>query len=134
MQVEALKELCFKIKKQKAVCEEKAKELKEENGEYTKLTNEGLVHLEALKLKNFDFGEGKITIATRWSARVIDKYALAEYMKKRDKFESMFSFNAAAANTYFKEEMEAAVERGDVDFVVDGMSEPTCFKQVKLLK
>lgn len=53
-----------------------------------------------------------------------DKKALFEYFEERGIFNEMVSVNSQTLNAFYKEENEAALKRGDVDFKLPGVGEP----------
>lgn len=134
MEVKQLKELCISMRNQKDIVAKLDAEKKEQQKELEKLQHEIMEHLNAADLTNFDFDEGKVIKAQRTSVKVLDKYALAEYLKKLGRFEDLFSFNSATINSYYKEQLEKAIEEGNVDFKVEGLSDPVVFEYLQVRK
>jgi len=134
MDVKGLKELCLRMKEQKEVVGALDKQKKEEQKTLDKMQAEIMEHLNAADLKNFDFEEGKVIKAQRTSVKVLDKYALAEYLKKEGRFDDLFSFNSMTINSYYKEQLEQAIEREDLDFKVEGLSDPVVFEYLQVRK
>ena len=132
MDLSDLKVLCFQIKEQKRVVEELDKKKKEENKKLEAMKAEVLAHLEKHELKNFDFGEGKVISVDKFNVKLLDKYAFADYLKKQGRFDSLYTFNYQTVNSFYKEEMEKAIEDNNSDFKVDGLSEPTLYRSLQI--
>ena len=132
MEVTKLKELCLSMKVQKAKVDELDQAKKEAQKELDKMQGEILEHLKQSELKNFDFGAGKVIMATRMSVKVLDKYKLAEHLKKQERFDDMFTFNYQTINSYYKEQLEVAKENMDLDFAIDGLSEPQAYEYLQV--
>ena len=131
MQLSELKQLCLDMKAKREELDEVKDRKKILEGEFERLKKEIIEHLDNHDLKNFDFGEGKVIAVDKFNTRVVDKYALAEFLKMKGMFEDLFTFNAQTMNSFYKVEMEAS---DDIDFTVPGMSEPTLYRNLQLRK
>ena len=132
MELSELKNLCLQIKELRGEVEALDNQKKDKNKELEILKNQVLEHLKSHDLKNFDFGEGKVISVDRFNVSVTDKYKLAEHLKQIGRFDDMFTFNYQSINAYYKEELEAAIERDDIDFKIEGLSEPKHFQMLQV--
>ena len=119
--LEELQSLCLEMFKQKAEVA-RVKEIKTaEEKKLKEMQDKIIFHLEAHELKTFDTGTGKVTRKNSPYAKIIDKDALSNFLKKRGIYDDMVTFNATKMNSFYKEEMEKAKEEMNLDFKVDGM-------------
>jgi hypothetical protein len=119
--VEELKVLCKVMFKQKAeVAKIKEKKALEEK-KLKEMQDKILEHLETSNLKTFDTGFGKVTRKNQPYAKITDKEALSNYLKKEGLYDDLVTFNATKMNSFYKEEMEKAKEEMNLDFKIDGM-------------
>lgn len=119
--LEELKELCFKMFKQRAEVA-KIKEHKTAQEKILKEMQDKIIfHLEGHELKTFDTGMGKVTRKNQPYAKIIDKEALTKELKDRGIFEDMITYNATKMDSWYKEEMEKAKEEMNLDFKINGM-------------
>ena len=132
MEITRLKELCLKMKAQRETVAAIEAQKKEAQAELEEMQGEILEHLKQADLKNFDFGEGKIILAHKFNVSVADKYQLAEHLKGIGRFDDLFTFNYQTINSYYKEQLEAAKERGDLDLKIDGLTEPKLYEYIQL--
>lgn len=56
------------------------------------------------------------------------------YLKERGVFDGLISVNSNTLASFAKQEMEAAVERQDIDFAIPGLDDPTYTERVALRK
>lgn len=139
MEIEDLKEFCKKMKEVKEQLAVMKKQKTELENEYKRMKAQAVAHLDEHKLDGFNFGEGKISITTRRSVSMIDKYKFFDWLKAKGKFEENISINSGKLNTIYNEELVAAEESGDLDFIVNGLtkhglSKPNVFRDVRILK
>ena len=132
MEITQLKDLCLQMKTQRDIVDDFDKKKKEAQKELDKMQGEILEHLRLADLKNFDFGEGKVIMATKFNVSVADKYTLAEYLKREGRFDDLFTFNYQTINSYYKEQLEAAKERQDLDFKIEGLTEPQAYEYLQV--
>ncbi len=121
IEVGELKELCKEMFIQKAeVARVKAMKTEEEK-KLKEMQDNILAHLEQHELKTFDTGFGKVTRKNSPYAKIEDKQALAEYLKRVGDYEDLVTFNASKMNSYYNEMRQKAVEEQNLDFKIDGM-------------
>jgi hypothetical protein len=80
-------------------------------------------------LKNFRCDAGLVSLAERLSVKTPkspeDREAFFSYLRDKGLFDQMISVNSATLNSFYKNEFEAAKERGDDDFKIPGINEET---------
>ena len=132
MDVNLVKEKCRELFKKKAEVA-KAKQIKTDlENEFKSMKQELIDILEASELKTFDTGFGKVTRKVQPYAKIEDKEKLASWLKERDLFDAMYTFNATKMNSFYKEELERAKEEGNVDFDIDGMDVTSIRKDLSI--
>lgn len=89
--------------------------------EYDRLSKILISILEENEMTSLDNEYAKFTIRNIPYAKVCDKEALANHLKKQNLFDDYYSFNSQRMNSYYKERLEAAIESGADDFDIDGM-------------
>lgn len=57
-----------------------------------------------------------------------------EFLKERGIYDEMISVNSQTLNAFYNREMEAAKEKGDIDFAIPGIAEPALFETVYMRK
>ena len=137
MEIEKLQELCKNLLKVKGAIDKLKEEKTELEKEFAAMKAEAVEHLEEHGLKNFDHGMGKISIMETKSVKMLDKYVFFEWLKEKGTFEDVVSVNAMTLKSLYKQELELAIERQDVNFLQDGLpgvSEPSTFRSIKFLK
>lgn len=111
-----------------------AAETKEVNGELDELEAKMLEHLENANLPSFRGEKGLVSVREHFSVKVPktleDKRELFNYLKKKGVLMEMASINSSTLNGFYKEEMAAAQARGEVDFKIPGVGEPTASKDI----
>lgn len=132
-----LQNVCLEMKELRNQIDRLEDQKKEFNEKLTNLKSIAVGMLENHGLNNFNYGEGKISITERKSVKIEDKYKLFDWLKAQGTFEDVISVNAQKANSIYKEEFEAAQERGDIEFLtqgIPGLSQPTTFRDIRFLK
>ena len=132
MELSRLKLLCQSLKAKREAIQALDEQKKELNKQLEKEKQEVLEHLKASDLKNFDFGEGKVIAVDKFNVSVADKYALADHLKTLGRFDDLYTFNYNSINSYYKEEMENAISKGDMDFQIPGLSEPKYYQMLQI--
>jgi hypothetical protein len=62
------------------------------------------------------------------------KRAFLDYLKERGIYDELVSVNSQTLNSFYKKEMDKAIEEGNVDFKVPGIAEPKAFKKIMFRK
>lgn len=95
-----------------------------------------LIHMEAHNKKSYKTQHGTIVAATKFQVTLPKTpeqlEAFYSYLKSRGHFDNLISVNYQKLNSYYKQEMEAAVEAGNIDFKVPGIDEPKAFTQIQM--
>jgi hypothetical protein len=125
--------------KKRTELEEKEKSLKELSKEVEALKFKVLQILEESGLEKHEIpGMGSVTAADRFSIahpkEQSEKMAFFKYLKDKDILWEMVSVNSQTLNAWYKKEMDAAIERGDVDFKIPGIGEPNYIKILQMRK
>ena len=137
MDVQELQSICRKMLDIRKTIKEYTDETKMLNGQLTKLKTEVIEYLEGQGLKNFNHGDGKISVVDKRAVKILDKFKFYEWLKARGSFEETVSITAAKATEIYNEEWEAAQAEGDIDFLtkgIDGLSEPNVFRTLSFRK
>lgn len=92
--------------------------------------------LTACGLSNFKGNAGDVTLVEKSSVRVPkdpeSKQAFFEYLRKRDMFDALATVNSQTLNSWYREEESLALERGEFDFKVPGIGEPSVYTELRL--
>jgi len=92
--------------------------------------------LTSLEKDNWDSSSCKVSISHRTSVRVPkereEKLAFFSYLQEKGVFEDMVSVNSNTLNAYYKEQLEQALEQGDVDFRIPGIGEASIKKTLQV--
>lgn len=134
-EVVALVDQFYELKEQKAALEKQKSEI---NARMDDIETKLLSHCEALEIDQIAGSKAKVSVVNRFSWRVpktlAEKEALFKYLRERKIFMEMVSVNSMTLNSFCKEEMESAKERGDFMFQVPGVGEPTCTQGLQVRK
>ena len=137
MDIKDLQALCERMNMVRQQIDDIKEDKKKLEAELATMKKEAVEHLDAHGLKNFDHGQGKISINERKSVSIQDKHVLFNWLKEQNIFEDMVTISAPTANKLYKEELEKATEAGDVDFLtqgIPGLSSPNTFRDIRFLK
>lgn len=135
-------ELTQSIWEQKAVVENIKDRLADEQKKLSELQNKALKKLEAAEVDKFSIpGMGTIYKQKNFSVKVpkdpSDKQNLFNYIETKkgaDVLFNMLSINSRTLNSFYKEERNNAVERGDIEWNLWGVSEPEVFYKLGMRK
>lgn len=124
-------EKAFDLREQKSVL---AQEIKGINEELEKLTAEILETLEASELDGFDAKSGRVSVKNYFGVRTpkteAQKKELFRYLQEKGIYWELVGVNSQSLNSFYNSEMEEATERGDLDFKIPGLEEPTLSKDL----
>ena len=90
--------------------------------------------MEKIPVKGFGTYFRKSNFSVKVPKSEVEREAFFGYLKERGIFENMVTVNSMTLNAWFKQEMEAAVEKGDVDFKIPGIEEPKAFFTLQFRK
>lgn len=79
---------------------------------------------------------GTIVFAKKFQVKLpeteSDKQAMYAYLREKGHFDNLVSVNHMKLNSYYKQELEIAVEEGNIDFKIPGIKEPKVFEYLQL--
>lgn len=61
-----------------------------------------------------------------------DRQALYAYLREKGHFEHLVSVNHMKLNSYYKQELDAAAESGNIDFTIPGIKEPKVYEYIQM--
>jgi len=95
-----------------------------------------IMHMQKHNKTSYKTQHGTVIAATRFGVSLpkdpdqLD--ALYGHLKKAGHFENLISINHMKLNSYYKQEMEVAKEKGDFDFKIPGVDEPKAYTYIQL--
>lgn len=102
----------------------------------TSLQAKILLHMEQHNKKSYKTQHGTVVAATKFSVRLPDteekQIEFYNYLRERGHFDNLISVHHAKLNSYYNKELEAAQERGDIDFKIPGIDEPKSYVQIQM--
>lgn len=98
-----------------------------------------LEYMNEAKLTNFKTSSGTMILNRRFAVTVPkgpDLEAFLSYLQdqKPDSYRALRTVNYQTLNGWYKEELDAAVERGELDFQIPGLHEPTVNEYLSVRK
>jgi len=106
-------------------------EIKSNQESLSELEHKVITHLEVLGKKTHACALGTLSRKVRFSYKVPkepgQREAFFAYLKEKQVFEGLITVHANTLNAFCDAEINAAVNRGDSDFVVPGLGEPTSY-------
>ena len=141
MEVKDLKDLVNRMYKAKADADE-AKKVHSEKSAYCEgLKTEIMRVMDAEELDRFEADDCKISRVTKSSARLpkdtFQKNRLFMWIHDNHGAEfltNLQSINSASFNKFYNECEAEATERGELDFTMDGVEEPSTFSRLMIRK
>jgi hypothetical protein len=113
-------------------------EHKKKSAEVEELKRKILQALEDQGLKSVKTPVGMLVRTTRFSVKLpsepTDKEKFYEHLKANGAYEALRTVNYQALNSWYKQEMEAAKERGDLDFEIPGLAPPSSVDLLQVRK
>jgi len=133
---------CREVWEQKAVVDNIKDRLKEESGKLEGMKKEVIKTMEAADLQKQHIpGFGTIYRQEKYSVRVpkdpdakCQLFSWISRHKGEDVLFNMQSIQSQTLNSFYKEEFANAVEEGNIDFKIDGLSEPEVYYQLGMRK
>lgn len=137
--VAGFRELCLAFLDQRAKKDDATAALKVEETKLRDLEGKLLMHMEETEQEQVHIpGRGKIHTVDRFTVPVPknmdDKKAFFKHLTERGIFFEMASVNSQTLNSFYKSEMEAAIARGDSDFKLPGIAEPSHIRTLSVRK
>lgn len=79
---------------------------------------------------------GNLIMTTRFSVSMPKepekREALFNYLKEKGIYENLITINHQSLNSFYKEEMESHLNKGELDFTLPGVSEPSAHRTISL--
>lgn len=133
-----LEEACALVANQREVVAELSAAKKREDEVLEKLELKVLEILKALGKTSYQSNIGTVGLAYRQSVKLpqtpADREAFFDYLKAMGVYDTMIGVNSNTLNRFYKDEFEKAKERGDFDFSIPGIGEPTMTEIFSLKK
>jgi len=136
---EELKQMVKEAFEARAALDVVKKKKTEMEAQYKEMCNSILFWLEEVELENFKVpGFGNAIVQNKFSVKTPKdpeaKEKLFRYLQGKGHFWEVVSVNSATLNSYYKEQMEEAVEADDFDFAIPGIDEPMHYQQLQMRK
>lgn len=125
-EMNAIVDEIVEIKEEKASIAERERSL---NERFRELEAALLAHMDANELDSFKGTRATISKVDYFSVKVPNtlekKRELFQYLKQLKIHDELVTVNSQTLNSFYKEQMESAKERGEFDFKIPGVEEPT---------
>lgn len=130
--IKELEELCGLCFSKREEIDALEAQIKEVNAELEGLKEKLLMFLTDLDKTSYDSSIGKISVKNIFTVALPktpeQKGQFFGYLKERGIFEDLVSVHSKTLNAFYKQEQEAALQEGKIDFKIPGLDEPY-FKQ-----
>lgn len=97
-----------------------------------------LTALDELGKTSYKSDVGTVSKKTRWSWKVpkeeTARKKYRDFLETRGEFDSMWSIHSASMNSHCKALLEDAQTKGDIDFSIPGIEEPSASETISLTK
>lgn len=114
------------LKNESALVEAKSKAIEEQIKEALLLCG----------LTNFKGNDGDITLVEKSSVKVPkdpdSREKFRQFLDEKDMFDALWSVNSQTLNSWYREEEELAIERGEMDFSVPGIETPSVYTELRM--
>lgn len=114
------------------------KDLKELGELKDKLMSKIIVVMGELGKTIYQVGDSKFILKEKTSVRIPsteeDKEAFFSWLKSKGIFKQYVNVNSVALNALYKQEREAAIERGDFDFKIPGIGGETIYTTLSITR
>lgn len=135
----AFQEKCRLVFEQKKIVDALEEKRSEESKKLEAMKAEVTALMLDLGVKTMPFeGLGKLTVRKDFRVSMPKepgaREQFFEYLKTKGLFEDLVSINHNTLNSFFKQEMEAAQESGDLGFAIPGLGEPKMSEYVVITK
>jgi hypothetical protein len=136
--VSQLDELCEKFADLKKEADELDDILKEKNEKVKEIGTQIINFLNEFKKPSWKTSRGNFIISNRFTVPTPkspeDKQAFFNYLKQKGIFEDMVTVHSQTLNGYYRQEMDAALDAGDVNFSIPGIEEPKYVQTLSMRK
>ena len=130
-------EVCAKTFALKAEKERLTKLAKEKGVELLEAQQKVIAYLEEFGKTKYLANSGNVHITERRSVKLPkgdDKQAFFDYLESKGVLFDMVNINSRTLQGFYNEEMNAALEDGNIDFQVPGIEEPVAVKTLTMKK
>ena len=139
MQIDEFKALCTELFKKRAELETLQEQEKALSKDVEGLKHRIISVMDAMELENFHVpGLGKVYTQDRFNVSMPKdpeaRQRLFAYLKDKKILSKMVTINHQTLNAWYKEEMQAAVDGGQLDFKVPGIEESSHVRILSLRK
>ena len=131
---EALCDKTFSIKEEKDVLKKALKGVEER---LVEAQQQVIAYLEQFGKTKYLANAGNVHITERRSVRLPqgeDKKAFFDFLDSKGVLFDMVHMNSRTLQSFYKEEMNAALDAGNIDFQVPGIEEPVAVKTLTMKK
>jgi hypothetical protein len=132
---EALIEKAYNLKAQKEALEDKAKEI---GSELLSVQNQILEYMTEFDKTSYKSKFGTIVKVEKLSVKTPkdpdSKAAFFAWLEGKGIKDEILNINSQTLNSLYKQELEAAAQRGDTEFSIPGIDLPTVFHQITMRK
>lgn len=136
--VSSLDKLCEEYAEMRLLLDEKKQEIKAKTEELEAIETKIIEALTQSGKNSWDSRAGKVVIQTRYTVAVPktpeERKKFFDYLKEKGDFDNLITVNSQSLNAYNKQEMEHALENGDVNFKIPGLGEPSMAQFLQLRK
>lgn len=95
-------------------------------------------HLKDMQLDGFKSPHGAVSLVKKFSVRLpqgSDEWEkFYAYLKTKGHYDGMITVSSQRLNAYYREELEQARVRGDIDFAIPGLAEPSVHETLSFRK
>jgi len=125
----------LEMREQKTSIEKQAKEV---GAKIDEAEAKLLQHLRDAGMKSIKTNLGLVSINSKFSIRLpqgADEWEkFYGYLKEKGHYDGMITVSSQRLNAYYREELEQAKVRGDIDFAIPGLGEPSIHETLSFRK
>lgn len=129
--VEDMDKLVLELKEARADADAKDEIVKAANKKVRELEGRCVAYLKELKRDNYNTPDGTIYIQKKWTVQTPktddDKKSFFAWLEEKGIFWAYATVNSQSLNSLYKQEVEAATERGEM-LSVPGIGAPTLYE------
>jgi hypothetical protein len=136
--IKDLDNMCALYSRLRLEAEEIEEKLTAKNEELKELGTKIMNNLNEFKKPSWKCAHGNFIINNRFTVPTPktpeEKQAFFGYLKEKGIFEDMVTVHSQTLNGYFRQEMDAALDRGEIDFKMPGIGEPKYVQTLAMRK
>lgn len=133
MQISELKQLCHDLTEQREKLDDMKANLSHEQVKYDVLKDKIIRILKDNDLKSFVSDNIKVTKTEKFNVSIVDENEFSEYLKQHE-LDHLRKVPYQTLQSFYKEEMEKAVQRGDGEMEIPGVSVKSTFESLQIRK